>query len=63
MRLVGIIGGLVLAASGSIWIFQGLDSAFAPQSFMTNDRTWTFYGGLAVITGISLAAWSWRRER
>lgn len=63
MRMAGIIGGFVLALTGAVWIFQGLDAAFAPRSFMTSDRIWVLYGTLTVGTGVWLAVWSWRRER
>jgi hypothetical protein len=63
MRWAGIIGGFVLALTGAVWIVQGLDAAFAPQSFMTNDRIWILYGSVTVVTGVLLAVWSWRRTR
>lgn len=61
MRTAGIIVGLLVAAGGAVWLLQGLNASFAPQSFMTNNRSWVAIGGLAVVTGLALAGWSWRR--
>lgn len=62
MRGIGIVGGLLLVLAGAVWILQGLNSALAPRSFMTNDRVWVLYGAVAMTVGIGLAAWSWRRR-
>jgi hypothetical protein len=61
MRKAGIIVGLLVAAGGAVWLLQGLNASFAPQSFMTNNRSWVAIGGLAVFAGLALAGWSWRR--
>jgi hypothetical protein len=53
--------GIFLVLAGSIWILQGLDVAFAPQSFMTDDRWWVLWGGLALVLGVFLAFRSFRR--
>jgi hypothetical protein len=47
--------GVFLVLAGSIWILQGLDVAFAPQSFMTDNRSWVLWGAIAVILGVLLA--------
>jgi hypothetical protein len=60
MRVAGIVIGLLAAASGAVWLLQGLNASFAPQSFMTDDRGWVWLGGLAVVGGLALAGWSWR---
>jgi hypothetical protein len=46
--------GVFLVLAGSIWILQGLDVAFAPQSFMTDDRRWVLWGGFALVLGVFL---------
>jgi peptidoglycan/LPS O-acetylase OafA/YrhL len=53
--------GIFLVLAGSIWILQGLDVAFAPQSFMTDDRWWVLLGGFALVLGVFLAFRSFRR--
>jgi hypothetical protein len=53
--------GIFLVPAGSIWILQGLDVAFAPQSFMTDDRWWVLWGGFALVLGVFLAFRSFRR--
>ena len=47
-------GGFLLLLAGSIWILQGFDVAFAPESFMTGDPTWIIWGILAVVVGVVL---------
>lgn len=60
MRIVGIIGGAALVLMGTVWVLQGLDSQFAPRSFMTGSRVWIVIGALTVAGGIALARWSWK---
>ena len=62
MRIAGIIGGIVLALMGGVWTLQGLNSQYAPQSFMTGSLTWVVVGATTVATGIALARWSWWRR-
>jgi hypothetical protein len=50
-----LAAGVFLVLAGSIWILQGLDVAFAPQSFMTDNRSWVLWGAIAVILGVLLA--------
>lgn len=63
MQRLGIITGLVVAFVGVIWILQGLDVAFAPRSFMTDNRQWVPRGAAAAAAGLLLAGWSSRRGR
>lgn len=46
--------GIILAIAGTVWILQGFDVAFAPQSFMTGDRSWVLWGAIAVVGGVGL---------
>jgi uncharacterized membrane protein len=55
-RAVGIILGIV----GVIWILQGLDIEFAPQSFMTGNPLWVVLGVVAILAG---GAFLWRGAR
>lgn len=63
MRITGILVGIVLAIIGGIWALQGVNSAFAPRSFMTGSQTWLFIGLITLGAGSALAVWSWRRPR
>jgi hypothetical protein len=62
MRTAGIIGGVVVALAGAVWVLQGLNSQFAPQSFMTGSPTWLVIGALTFAGGIGLAMWSWNNR-
>ncbi len=61
MRITGIIGGLVIAFMGAVWMLQGLGSEFAPQSFMTGSPIWIVVGALTLIGGLAVARLSWTR--
>jgi hypothetical protein len=59
-----IASGSVLLIAGVIWILQGFDAAFAPESFMTGDRFWSVAGAVAVVGGGGLIWWGiWARRR
>ena len=60
MRDVSKALGIVLAIIGVVWILQGLDIEFAPQSFMTGDQLWVVLGTVAVLAGGALL---WRGAR
>jgi hypothetical protein len=62
MRIAGIVGGVIIVFMGTVWMLQGVDSQFAPQSFMTGSRIWIVVGALAVVGGLTLARISWRRH-
>ena len=47
-------GAAILGIVGIIWILQGFDFYFAPESFMTGDRAWVLWGVLALLAGGSL---------
>jgi peptidoglycan/LPS O-acetylase OafA/YrhL len=58
--MFGVLG-LLMIFIGSIWILQGMNVSWAPQSFMTSDIQWTYRGvGLAFI-GLVLLLWAARR--
>ena len=63
MRTVWLIGGVLLAIAGLIFVLQGLDVAFAPKSAMTGDPLWVVLGGLAVVGGLALVAANRRPDR
>jgi hypothetical protein len=52
MRWVLMIGGVVLAVVGTIWLLQGLN--LLPGSFMTGQTFWAWAGLLTLVVGIGL---------
>jgi hypothetical protein len=61
MRTTALAVGALLALAGGVWVAQGFNLPFAPGSFMTGDPTWIVLGVVAVIGGLGLAAWGWRK--
>ncbi len=53
MRTLWIVLGLVLVASGAVWIAQGFNLPFAPGSFMTAQPAWVLIGIVAVVVGLT----------
>lgn len=45
--------GLVLILTGTVWVLQGLDVPWAPQSSMTGDWRWVAAGAVAILVGIA----------
>jgi hypothetical protein len=62
MRVVGIVGGFALALVGLVWMLQGFNSEYAPQSFMTGSGWWIVIGALTFLGGLVIARWSWSRR-
>jgi hypothetical protein len=52
--------GFLLLITGAIWVLQGLDVAFAPNSFMTGNRAWVLWGTMALAGGVGLIWWARR---
>lgn len=52
--MLGVLG-LFMIFIGTIWIGQGVNADWAPQSFMTNDVNWSYRGGVFVAIGLLLA--------
>ncbi|MEX0797729.1 MAG: hypothetical protein WD274_13670 [Acidimicrobiia bacterium] len=46
--------GILLILGGAVWVLQGLNVAFAAESFMTDNRWWVVWGTLAIVLGIAL---------
>jgi hypothetical protein len=61
MARSGLVLGILLALSGLIWMLQGMNSRFAPRSFMTDSKEWILFGAIAVVAGLWLATRSRRR--
>ena len=52
MRIIVIALGSLLILIGVVWFFQGIN--VLPGSFMTGQRQWAVYGGIAVAVGVGL---------
>jgi hypothetical protein len=61
MRVAGIVGGTILALMGIVWMLQGVNSQFVPQSFMTGSPIWIVIGAVTFVGGLGVARWSWSR--
>lgn len=61
MRVVVMVLGVLLIGAGMVWIAQGLNLAFAPQSFMTSDRTWILIGAATAFVGAIVVGLARRR--
>lgn len=51
------VGGLMVAG-GLVWVAQGLNLPFAPQSFMTADRLWVLIGAVTAVAGVVVVGWA-----
>jgi hypothetical protein len=58
MRISALVLGVLLLLVGLVWIAQGLNLPFAPQSFMTADRAWVLFGAIAAVAGVALVGWA-----
>lgn len=54
--------GLLLLLTGAIWLLQGLNVSFAPESFMTGQAIWVFWGVCGIVSGLAILWWE-RRSR
>jgi len=61
VRNAGVAIGALLVLGGVVWILQGFDVSFAPQSFMTGDPLWIVLGALAVVIGLLMLRAGWRQ--
>lgn len=61
--MLRIATGMVLLLAGTVWIMQGFNVAFAPESFMTGNRFWVGGGAVAVAGGLGLTWWGVRSQR
>ena len=51
-----------MVLGGLVWIAQGLNLPFAPQSFMTADRLWVLIGAVTAVAGGVVVGWA-RQKR
>ena len=49
--------GIVLILVGAVWVAQGLDAGFVPESAMTGETTWVVLGAVGVVIGVGLIWW------
>jgi len=52
--------GIVLILVGAVWVAQGLDAGFVPESAMTGETIWVVLGGVGVVIGVGLI---WRGRK
>ena len=62
MRTALVIAGAAMILAGLVWLAQGLNLPFAPRSFMTADRSWSFIGTVVAVAGVAVIGWV-RRPR
>ena len=58
--MLRLASGIVLIIVGLIWILQGFDVAFAPESFMTGNGWWVIWGSGALVAGTAMIWWQRR---
>ena len=51
---------VVLLVIGAVWILQGLNVEFAPDSFMTGEVEWVLFGVTSVLSGVTIL---WRQRK
>jgi hypothetical protein len=57
MRVVSSLIGLVMVATGVVWILQGLNLAFR-VGFMVGQPRWVLFGAILALVGIAQIVWS-----
>lgn len=64
MRVVSSAIGLLMLASGSVWMMQGtgIGPAAVMRGFMVGDPKWTLYGAIMALVGIGQVVWSNMRQ-
>jgi hypothetical protein len=58
MRTLLMLVGALVALAGGVFFLQGI--GVLPGSYMTGDPTWGWIGGIMVVVGLGLAAWTRR---
>ena len=62
VRIAALVLGVLMVLAGLVWIAQGLNLAFAPRSFMTDERAWVLYGAITATAGGALVGWARSRR-
>jgi len=63
MRVTLVAIGVLLILAGLVWMAQGMNLRFAPQSFMTSDRSWVLIGAITAVGGGVLIGWARQRQQ
>lgn len=50
----------VLILMGGVWFLQGIN--ILPGSFMTGRSEWAIYGGIAILAGVAVLMFAFRRR-
>ena len=61
MRVVSTLIGLLIIATGTVWVLQGLNLAFR-VGFMVGQKRWVLYGALLALLGVAQVIWSNTRQ-
>lgn len=61
MKTISGVLGIAFVLTGVVWIFQGAGAL--KGSFMTGSTFWLWMGILAVVVGLPLALFGFRRDR
>ena len=59
--MLGVLG-LAMLIMGGVWVLQGLNVSWAPQSFMTADVNWTYRGAVFAVAGLALLFFGARND-
>ena len=60
MKIFLYIVAVLLVLMGGVWFLQGMNVLLG--SPMTGQMTWVINGGIAVVVGIVLFVWNYRRK-
>lgn len=63
MHKLATIFGALLVLGGTVWILQGFNVGFAPQSFMSGNSRWVAYGAITVLAGLGIGICGLRANR
>jgi len=59
MKIVLYIVAALLILAGAVWFLQGINVLLG--SVMSGQSQWAIYGGIAIVAGIALVVWNYRR--
>jgi len=57
MRAISSLIGVMMVATGLVWILQGLNLAFR-VGFMVGQRRWVLFGAILALVGVAQIVWS-----
>ena len=62
MRIAKIVGGVILAFVGIVWMLQGFGASYVPTSFMTRAPEWIVIGLITAGVGVLLVMRAFRHR-